>query len=238
MCGKEQKHTQFRQWQEYKQVRGIKINLAILSAMSKYKGILWKLQSVAQFKGGLTTNTWFCEFWRTLIRALKSDTPVSFMHISCWCDSCVTWEEYQESQSGEELSLIQLQFQLHNRPQMCRCSTGQNKGLACKSSEINRMSATSCPDRVLESLCLGHSAFCYQAACTGDTGHGPHLIGWPPFPTNYITPPAGSRRSRLFDWRIPAPQWAWLLLLLSNSQAWHPHCSANSVPILKPKFYL
>lgn len=75
-------------------------------------------------------------------------------------------------------------------------------------------------------------------ACTGDTGHGLHLIGWPPFPTNCITSPAGSRRSRLFDWRIWAPQRARLLLLLSNSQAWHPHCSADSVPILKSKFYL
>lgn len=91
---------------------------------------------------------------------------------------------------------------------------------------------------VLTSLCLGRSACCCQAARTGDTGHGTHLTGWPPFSANCITSPAGSRKSRLFDWRIPAPPWAPLLLLLSNSRVWHPHCAADSVPILKSKFYL
>lgn len=59
------------------------INLAILSAMLEQKGIiLWELQRVAQFKGGLIKRHRFVslrEFW---VEALQSDPPVSSVHTS------------------------------------------------------------------------------------------------------------------------------------------------------------
>lgn len=77
-----------------------------------------------------------------------------------------------------ELSLLPAMFQLQNRLQNVQVLTRLRTNawfLSLKKSTT--CPATSCPDRALKSLRLGHSACCYQAARTGDTGHGTHLIG-------------------------------------------------------------
>lgn len=55
-----------------------RINLAVLSAISEHKGILWKLQSLAQFKEDFIIKISFCEFGKILIRGPQIRSTTEF----------------------------------------------------------------------------------------------------------------------------------------------------------------
>lgn len=68
---------------------------------------------------------------------------------------------------------------------------------------------------------------------SADTGHSAHLRHDLLSLLIALHSQLAPERSRLFDWRIPTFGKTWLLLLLSNSGAWHLHCLADCAPILK-----
>lgn len=66
-----------------------RIYLAMLSAILEHKGILWKLQSVAQFKGVSLLRHHFVSLGKFSLEALKSDLPLNSVHTSQADVTCV-----------------------------------------------------------------------------------------------------------------------------------------------------